>query len=112
MAPRPIGHLKLAFSEPDCSAAIGGTSGAASHRVVAVTYSGKTGKLTILSAGGNLHGHHVYGCARMVGNGDPHRAGRRLGHLSTADHHQPVTADRTGQTHLRGRAECRRSARS
>jgi hypothetical protein len=66
-----ISHVQLALSGPACSAAINGTSSAASNGVVAVSYTNATGKLKVLSTGGNLHWYHVHGCAGLVGNGDP-----------------------------------------
>jgi hypothetical protein len=68
-----IGPLALGFSfrEFSCRAVINGTSSATPDGVVAVSYSDKTGKLTILPAGGNLHWYHVHQCAGLVNNGDP-----------------------------------------
>ena len=65
-----ISHLELAFSGPGCSAVINGTGGATADGVVAVSYADKTGKLTILQAGGNLHWYHVKGCAGLVADAD------------------------------------------
>lgn len=66
-----ISHLRLSFAGPACTAQVNGTSSTTSNGVVAVSYAGKTGKLTIHPAGGNLHWYHVHGCAGLVGNGDP-----------------------------------------
>jgi hypothetical protein len=66
-----ISHLELALTGPGCSAVVNGTSGATADGVVAVSYAGKTGKLTIHAAGGNLHWYHVSGCAGLVGDGHP-----------------------------------------
>jgi hypothetical protein len=48
-----ISHLELAFQIPEifCSALLGGTGGATSGGTVAVSYSGRTGQLKILTAG-------------------------------------------------------------
>ncbi len=64
------GHLELALSGPGCSAVINGTGSAAADGVVAISYADKTGKLTILPAGGNLHWYHVKGCAGLVADAD------------------------------------------
>jgi hypothetical protein len=66
-----ISHLELMFTGPDCSAVVNGTSGTTADGVVAVSYANTTGKLTIHTAGGNLHWYHVSGCAGLVGDGDP-----------------------------------------
>lgn len=66
-----ISHLQLTFAAPDCSAVINGTSSTAPDGVVAVAYTGKTSKLTMLRARGDLHWYHIHGCARLVSNGDP-----------------------------------------
>jgi hypothetical protein len=65
-----ISHLQLALLLPGCTAAINGTSTAASNGVVRVAYADATGKLKILM-GGTLQWYHVHGCAGLVGNGDP-----------------------------------------
>jgi hypothetical protein len=65
-----IGHLRLSFTGPACTAQVNGTGGTAADGVVAVSYADKTGKLTILPAGGNLHWVHVTGCHTLLGNGD------------------------------------------
>jgi len=66
-----ISHLELLFTGPSCSAVVNGTSGTTADGVVAVSYANTTGKLTIHTAGGNLHWYHVSGCAGLLGNGDP-----------------------------------------
>jgi hypothetical protein len=66
-----ISHLRLSFVGPACTAQVNGTSSTASNGVVAVSHSDRTGKLTILPAGGNLHWFHVKGCDTLFGNGDP-----------------------------------------
>jgi hypothetical protein len=69
-----ITHLQLAFAIPEifCSAVVAGSGGAASGGTVAVSYSGKTGQLKILTAGGNLHWYHVHNCGGgLLADGDP-----------------------------------------
>ena len=66
-----ISHLQLALLLPGCTAAINGTSTAASNGAVRVAYANATGKLKILPMGGTLHWYHVHGCAGLVSNGDP-----------------------------------------
>lgn len=66
-----ISHLRLSFAGPACNAQVNGTGGTAANGVVAVSYASKTGKLTIVPAGGNLHWNHVTGCHTLFGNGDP-----------------------------------------
>lgn len=66
-----ISHLRLSFTAPACTAQVNGTSSTTSNGVVAVSYADKTGKLTILPAGGNLHWYQVKGCAGLLGDSDP-----------------------------------------
>jgi hypothetical protein len=66
-----ISHLELMLTGPSCSAVVNGTSGTTADGVVAVSYANTTGKLTIHTAGGNLHWYHVSGCAGLLGDGDP-----------------------------------------
>jgi len=66
-----ISHLELMLTGPSCSAVVNGTGGTTADGVVAVSYTNTTGKLTIHTAGGNLHWFHVNGCAGLVGDGDP-----------------------------------------
>jgi len=71
-----ISGLRLAFEIPEifCSAVIGGTGGATSGGTVAVSYSGKTGQLKILTAGGTLHWYRVHNCGGgLIADGDPAR---------------------------------------
>jgi len=56
---------------PGCSAVVNGTSGTTADGVVAVSYANTPGRLTIHTAGGNLHWYHVSGCAGLLGDGDP-----------------------------------------
>ena len=65
-----LGHLQIAFSGPSCTAVIDGTSGTASDGTVKVTYSNGTGRLTLLTTGGNLHFYNVRGCFGLIHSGD------------------------------------------
>lgn len=67
-----ISHVQLTFEIPEtfCSAVIGGTGGPASAGRVAFSYSGKTGKLTILKAGSTLHWYQVHNCGQLLADGD------------------------------------------
>ncbi len=66
-----ISHARLMLSGPACTAVVNGTGGSTADGTVAVSYANKTGKLTVLTAGGNLHWYHVHGCAGLVRDGDP-----------------------------------------
>ena len=66
-----ISHLELMLTGPSCSAVVNGTSGTTADGVAAVSYANMPGKLTIHTAGGNLHWYHVSGCAGLLGDGDP-----------------------------------------
>jgi len=66
-----ISHLELMLTGPSCSAVVNGTSGTTADGVVAVSYANTPGRLTIHTAGGNLHWYHVSGCAGLLGDGDP-----------------------------------------
>lgn len=66
-----IGHLRLSFTGPACTAQVNGASATVANGVVAVSYANKTGRLTIHPSGGNLHWVHVTGCHTLLGNGDP-----------------------------------------
>lgn len=67
-----ISHLQVAAapSSVQCTAVIKGTSSAAPDGVAPVSYTGKTGTLTFLPTGGNLHWYHVHHCAGLINNGD------------------------------------------
>ena len=71
----PVTHgsitgIHFVISSSECSAVIDGTSGTAHNGKVKVTYSNKTGKLTVLAAGDNLHVWNVNGCLGAIANGD------------------------------------------
>jgi hypothetical protein len=58
-------------SDVACRAVVNGTSGSASGGVVAVSYSDKTGTVTVLRAGGTLHWYDVIACLGVIKDGDP-----------------------------------------
>jgi hypothetical protein len=62
-------HSKL-VSGSVCSAVVDGTSGTANNGMVKVTYTNSTGKLKVLTTGGNLHIYNVQGCAGLIANND------------------------------------------
>jgi hypothetical protein len=53
-----------------CSAVVDGTSGTANNGMVKVTYTNSTGKLKVLTTGGNLHVYNVVGCAGLINSND------------------------------------------
>jgi hypothetical protein len=58
------------LSGPDCTAEVDGTSATADDGMVHVSYTNSTGKLKILTSGGNLHIYDASGCAGLINNGD------------------------------------------
>jgi hypothetical protein len=64
-----ISGIKSKLSGPSCSATVGGTT-AGSTGTVAVSYTNSTGKLKVLTTGGNLHVWAVKGCAGLINTGD------------------------------------------
>jgi hypothetical protein len=66
-----ITGIDLAASATGCSATLDGTAAGANNGKVAVSYTNSTGKLKILSTGGNLHDWAVSGCLGLINNGDP-----------------------------------------
>jgi hypothetical protein len=67
-----ISHLEIdvAGTGLACTAAVNATSGTVPDGMVAVSYAGRTGTLTILPGGGDLHWYHVRRCAGLVRDGD------------------------------------------
>jgi len=61
-------HSKL--SGPACTALVDGTGATANNGKVKVTYTNGTGKLKVLTTGGNLHVYNVVGCAGLIHSGD------------------------------------------
>ena len=64
-----ISPVRITWAGPACTAVIDGTGG--SDGVVKVSYTNRTGRLKLLTAGGNLHFGNVTGCAGLVNTGDP-----------------------------------------
>jgi hypothetical protein len=69
-----ITGIDLVATATGCSATLDGTAAGADNGKVKVTYTNSTGKLAILSAGGNLHDWAVSGCLGLENNGDPQDA--------------------------------------
>ena len=61
-------HSKLTAA--GCSAVVDGTGATANNGKVKVTYTNGTGKLKVLTTGGNLHVYNVSGCAGLIHSGD------------------------------------------
>jgi hypothetical protein len=66
-----ITGIHATLSGPACSATVDGTGASANNGKVKVTYTNSTGKLKVLTTGGNLHVYNVSGCAGQINNGDP-----------------------------------------
>jgi hypothetical protein len=58
------------LSGPDCTAEVDGTSATADDGTVQVSYTNSTGKLKLLTSGGNLHIYDASDCAGLINNGD------------------------------------------
>jgi hypothetical protein len=69
-----IKGIDLVATATGCSATLDGTAAGADNGTVKVTYTNSTGKLAILSSGGNLHDWAVSGCLGLENNGDPQDA--------------------------------------
>ena len=67
-----ITHIDATLSGPSCSADVDGTSADSHTGKVKVHYTNSTGKLKVLTTGGNLHFYDVIGCGFLGGinNGD------------------------------------------
>jgi hypothetical protein len=66
-----ITGIDATLSGPSCSADVDGTAAGKHNGEVSVTYTNSTGKLTVLTTGGNLHIYDVVGCATLINSGDP-----------------------------------------
>jgi hypothetical protein len=64
-------RIKITSVEYQCAAVINGTGGTAADGMVKFSYTDSTGRLTLLTTGGNLHFYHVKGCAGLLNSGDP-----------------------------------------
>jgi hypothetical protein len=66
-----ISHLQMQLGGPGCKAVLGGSSATAIDGHVRFSYTDSTGRLKILTTGGNLHFYNVTGCAGLWNNNDP-----------------------------------------
>lgn len=66
-----ISHIHIHAATSACTWVIDGTSATASDGVIKFSYANSTGKLTLLTTGGNLHAYRVRGCAGLINDGDP-----------------------------------------
>ncbi len=66
-----ISHLQMQLGGPSCSAVLGGSSVTAIDGHVKFSYTNGTGRLKVLTTGGNLHFYNVVGCAGLWNTGDP-----------------------------------------
>ncbi|HET7246037.1 MAG TPA: hypothetical protein VFJ07_14495 [Streptosporangiaceae bacterium] len=66
-----ISHVQMQLQGPGCTAVLGGTSATATDGHVRFRYTNSTGRLNILTTGGNLHFYNVMGCAGLWNNNDP-----------------------------------------
>ena len=66
-----ISHLQMQLGGPGCKAVLGGSSATATDGHVRFSYTDSTGRLKILTTGGNLHFYNVTGCAGLWNTGDP-----------------------------------------
>jgi len=64
-------HVQIKIKTPGCGAVADGTSGTASDGTVKFTHTHSTGRLKVLTTGGNLHFYHVNGCFDLLHSGDP-----------------------------------------
>jgi len=65
-----ISGIHSVLSGPGCTATVDGTGATANNGKVKVTYTNSTGKLKVLTTGGNLHVYKVSGCAGLINSGD------------------------------------------
>jgi hypothetical protein len=67
-----LSHLQITGSGAGCTFVVDGTSGTAEDGRVTFRYSNGTGRLKVLTAGGDLHWYDVSnGCLGLVNSGDP-----------------------------------------
>lgn len=65
-----ITQIHGSISGPLCSATVDGTSATANNGTVKARYKNSTGKLKVVTTGGNLHIYNVNGCFGLVNSGD------------------------------------------
>jgi hypothetical protein len=69
-----ISHVQINVStNAPCSFVFDGTAATARDGWVKFTYTDSTGRLTVLTTGGNLHAYNVIDCLGLFNNGDPVR---------------------------------------
>ena len=66
-----ISHMQMQLQGPGCTAVLGGATATATDGHVRFRYTNSTGRLKILTAGGNLHFYNVTGCAGLWNDNDP-----------------------------------------
>jgi hypothetical protein len=66
-----ISGVRIRVETSGCRWVLDGTSGSASDGVIGFSYTNSTGKLALLTTGGNLHVYDVLGCFGVINNGDP-----------------------------------------
>jgi hypothetical protein len=67
-----ISHVEIkVLTDAPCSAVFDGTGATAKDGRLAFSYTGSTGRLTVLTTGGNLHAYNVVNCIDILNNGDP-----------------------------------------
>jgi hypothetical protein len=67
---RTITGIHATVSGTGCNATVDGTSPGADNGQVSYTYTNSTGKLAIVTTGGNLHVYNVSGCTGLFRSGD------------------------------------------
>jgi hypothetical protein len=65
-----ITGIDATLSGPSCSADGDGTGAGLHNGMVLFQYTNSTGKLKVLTTGGNLHIYKVVGCAGLIASGD------------------------------------------
>jgi hypothetical protein len=65
-----ITGIDATLSGPSCSATVDGTGAGKHNGKVKATYTNSTGKLKVLTTGGNLHVYNVSGCAGLINSKD------------------------------------------
>jgi hypothetical protein len=63
-------HISMSVPAIGCTAVADGTKGNANNGSLAVTYTNKTAKLTVLKTGGKLHLYDIHSCLGLIKNGD------------------------------------------
>jgi hypothetical protein len=68
-----VGHVQFHFKGNAfrCFAVINGSAATAGDGIVKLSYADGTGRLKLLTTGGNLHFYHVKRCAGLLASGDP-----------------------------------------